>query len=319
MTWASASAFYHHLGMMLKTGIPLPQAIEHAGDAAGDWHRLQARDLARGCASGESLAAMLSRHGEHPLSIALIDAGERSGRMPEMCSEIEIYFDHCRTLRRLFMARTVYPALLIHAVLVIPQLPAVILGRAGVGSLLIGPGLLWAAIAAAFIANTVANRTGLFARLAFAPFLRELTRPFVAANTCLVLRAGMAAGLLHHQSLELAAPTCGNRIYAQRIRQQADALSRGATPNLTAALAALGFPALVVQVAQAGEIGGTLEDAMARAARIMREAFHDRTLWTVRIICGMIYGVAVIIAAATIISMYAGYVTAIGQAELSDP
>jgi type II secretory pathway component PulF len=127
------------------------------------------------------------------------------------------------------------------------------------------------------------------------------------------MRAGINAGMLHHQSLELAAAACGNRHFGARIRAAAADLASGKLPNLTQAFARLGFKLEVVQLCQNGEISGQLDDTMGRCADFQRTAFQERTLWTARIATGTLYALAVLAAAATVIGMYAGYLNTVKE------
>lgn len=317
MSWSGAAVFYHQLGVLLKAGLTIAQSLNHAGDAAVGWHRAHAKRWSEGCAAGRSLAEQLAESGEKELPRALIHAGEKSGRVPEMCQEIADFYQHCISLRRAVIGRLIYPLCLTHAMLVIPTLPAVVLGSQPPIALLYGPALFWTIIIAIVCVASLTLRTGAMARMALWFPFRGLSLPLIISNTCLIVRAGINAGMLHHQSLELAAGGCGNRVYRARLRAAAEGLAHGTVANLTQAFSRLAFTAEIVQICQNGEVSGKLEDAMGRAADFQRNAFRERTIWTAKIFTGTLYMLALIAAAITVISMYSKVLAPI--AELAQP
>ncbi len=306
MSWSSAAIFYDQLRSLVAMGMPLPQALGLAGNTSHGRHRALAATWAAGCSSGRTLAELLAADAEPALAVALVRAGEASGRLPELCRELAGYYEHALAMRRLVIGRLVYPAFLVHVALVAAAIPGIAFSGASPLSLLAGPAVLWAALAVALAAfHLIGPRTR--ARLMLAPGLDGLVGPLVAANTCLVVRAGLAAGMLIPASLELAAPACGNRIYAERLQAAAGAVNDGRLANLTAALGAAGLPGLVVQMIGTAEIAGKLEEALQRCATFQQEAFRTRVEWTARVLSGTIYALAMAAAAFTVVSLYGSY------------
>jgi type II secretory pathway component PulF len=131
--------------------------------------------------------------------------------------------------------------------------------------------------------------------------------PWVTANICQVLEAGVAAGMLFHDALDLAAPACGNRVIAERLRKAGGDLRHGRIERLTVALRQVALPTVVVQLIDGGEVSGKLEDSLMRAASFQRETFESRSLWSAKVLAGICFMAALLTAAYTIISMYAAY------------
>jgi len=313
MAWAGAAVFYHQLGIMVRTGLTLAQALEHAAAASPGWHGARAKAWSSGCAGGQSLAEQLERDGEEAVATALVRAGEVSGQLPRLCSEIAGLYEHRLRLRGMIIARSIYPALLATLALMAPGVVGVIARDAPVWTMLVGPAALWGGVIAVVVANAVMQRSGLMARLALAWPLRGLVMPLLAANTCLVLRAALSAGMLMPRALDLAADACGNQVMAARLRAAAGDLNQGRLPNLTAAVAAAGLPHLVVMLVSNGEIAGALDDTLDRAAAQQREAFQERTLWTARILTGLFYAAAAAGVGWMVISMYSGYLSQVRE------
>lgn len=312
MSWSSAATFYDQLRALVTAGMPLPRALELAGDAAGGVHRAWGRRWAAGCAGGSALAPQLTAVGEGALATALVAAGEASGRLGELCGEASGFFRHLVVTRNLIISRLVYPFCLAHVALAAMAVPAVVGGHSPL-LLLAGPAALWAMIGGLALAARLASRD-LLARLALTFGAAGLTWPLVATNTCTVLHAAVAAGMLHHAALELAAPACGNRVIAGRLRAAASGLITGTVPTMAAALGGAGYSATVVQLVANGELAGKLEEALHHAAIASRESFRLRSEWSARVACGVFYGVTMLAAAFTIISLWSGYLGVINEA-----
>ena len=307
MSWASAGAFHHHLAMLLRSGLTMAQALEHAGGTTSGRHARLARRWSTGCGRGERLAPQMERDGEEPLAVAVVTAGEASGRLPELCQDLSTLYDHRRTLRALFLGKLIYPVILVHVAMLGGGLVRWFQTGA-VGALLLPPAILWGALGLAGVAFALAHRAGLTARWALLPGVRTLSSPLIAGNTCLVLRAGILAGMLYHQALELAAGACGNRVVAADLRRIAGDLASGRTPDLCTALGNARFPRAVLQLVQTGETAGTLDETLGRAATLQRESFRERTLWATRLAAGTCYAAAMGFAAWTILDLGRGYV-----------
>lgn len=308
MGLAATSAFYRQLASLLRAGFTMSQALDHAATGASGWQAQQARAWSAGCSAGRSLHEQLAASGETPLAVALVRAGEGSGRLPELCDRIAGIAEHLTRLRGLLIGRLIYPFFLANIALAAPGIPKGFLHGTWSG-VFIGPAILWTVIIAVLIAITVFRRNGLGARLALQPGGRFLTLPWVTANACQVLEAGIAAGMLFHDALDLAAPACGNRIMGERLHAVAADLRHGRGSTLTHAVRQAGFPPTVVQLIDSAEISGTLDQGLERAAAFQRETFESRSLWTGRVIAGICFGAALLTAAYTVISMYAGYLS----------
>ncbi|HYE04923.1 MAG TPA: type II secretion system F family protein [Planctomycetota bacterium] len=304
MSWSSAGMFYHQLGTLVKAGLPMAQALDHAAGATAGRHAERARHWSDGCAHGRGLAEQLRADHEPAMATALVEAGEASGRLPDLCFELGRFYDHLCRVRSQTIARLAYPVVLGHVALVIPAVPAVFLGRSPWWSMLIGPAIVWGLVLAGAVVLVVARRSGLAARLALTGPGRVVAEPLIVANSALVIGAGLTAGMLVPRALELAADGCGNRVMARRLRDAAGDVATGRTPDLTAALAKAGFPAVTVQLIANGERTGTTEQALARAAEHARASFEERLAWAGRIVVSVIYTLAMALAVWQILAMF---------------
>ena len=303
MSWRATSHFYGQLRSLVKSGMTLERCLELAGEHGAGRYRQLAPRWAAGCRAGQTLGEQLVADGERPLPAALVTAGERSGRLPELCAWIVGFYDEAIRIRALVVQRAIYPTVLLHLCTMIPVLPLWILGSVPGWAVLLGPLGLWTLFGLGALVLHLTRASGLAARLCTRFPLVELARPLVANLACLILRASAAAGMLWPAGLRLAADGCGNRVYAARLRAAADDIDAGRTPDLTAALAGAGFPREVVELVSTGEEAGGTEEALERAATLQQERFKARVDWTARIVMGIFYGIALLAAAATVVAM----------------
>ncbi len=312
MSLERRARFFRQLAVMTRTGMPIANALRLAGDTAGGRYRSESRLWADGCTRGLNLADQLAAAREAPLPVALVRAGETTGRLPDLCGRIADHDEQMQALRSLAIGRLIYPAVLLHAALVVPVIPGVVLGDRSAAWLLVGPVVLWLVIGGLALLGRAGHRRGILARLALLPVIRLLSLPFLTGNVCLVLGCGVAAGLKHRDSLELAADACGNRLLGERLRTAAAGIDRGTIPDLTTGLREAGLAELTTSLIATGEHSGTLEKTIDQAAVAARESFQTRSTWATKIVTSGIYAAVTLFVAWKIVSMYAGILGAAG-------
>ena len=304
MSWERTARFYDQFATLLDSGLPLPRAIELAGDVAGGALKTRAARVAADCARGRGVAESLTAAGEGPLAVALVHAGEAAGALPETCRRISAIYSEWHTTRGQIIGRLIYPLILLHAAMVIPALPGVVLGTSDPLWLVAGPVTLWTLIVIAAIVIRVTAANGLGARLALSWPLSGLTMPLITANSCTALRATLGAGLRVQEAFTLAAAACGNRVMAERLRRAGADLEAHRQPSITAALTACGWNQALIALIAAGEAGGSTDRALDQAGIAAREQFSWRLQWTARAFTSTVYTIAMLMAVAAIVGMY---------------
>jgi type II secretory pathway component PulF len=218
------------------------------------------------------------------------------------------------------LSQLLYPALLLHLASGLLPLPQVLARGWSPWWLAAGPAALWLAAAAVAAALFAARASGLGARLAFLPGARLLTESWVGANACTVLRAALLAGIRVREALELAADASGNRLVKARLRAAGRELEEGRIGSIAAALAVARLDPVTVQVVAGAEVGGKTDEALERAAVVNREALRLRSEWTARMLTGGIYLLSLLLAAATVLSLFQSlYVDQIKQVAAEIP
>ena len=317
MGWDHTARFYRQLALMARTGMPIGNSLRLAGDAAGSTYRRLGETWAKGCDQGADLASQLQAAGEPALAVALIRAGETTGRLPELGTRIADHFEHVSALRRLAIGKLVYPTVLLHAGLTVPLLPGIIVSDDSPWWLLVGPGILWGSVLGLFLIGRAWHASGILARLALLPGPSFIIQPFLSCNTCLVLSAAVTAGLGARPALELAADACGNRVLGERLRTAGVDVERQTLPDLTAGLRQAGLPQALTQLIATGEQSGALDRTLDQAAVAARESFKLRAEWATKAITGLIYGGITVFIAFKIISMYSAILSG-GMAAAND-
>lgn len=86
--------FYRTLGMLLKSGIALPTALDMAGGLLSPLLRHGLERAAREIRQGRPVSQAFAQQGlTTPVSLRLLAVGERTGRMPHMVERIALFYE----------------------------------------------------------------------------------------------------------------------------------------------------------------------------------------------------------------------------------
>jgi type II secretory pathway component PulF len=295
--WAQ---FLDHLAGALDAGLPPGSAVALAGEAAGGPLAAAAPDWAAAVDRGESLAGAIT--GADPLITAILTAGERSGRLPELCRLLARQRAQMARLRWQALGRLAYPLLLAHMAVFMPAVVAVFAG-ASPWWLAAGPAVLWSLIGGAWVLwRWDQGRSGWWLR---GP-AGLVWWPLITARSAAALAAGAAAGLLADGIVDLVAGACGHPTVAQRLRDQTARLRSG-QGRIADTLRAAGYPAWAVDPLTSAETAGRLEAAAVQVGAEAAFRFEERSTWAMRLITGAIYALAMLMAVAAILTIAAGY------------
>lgn len=273
--------------------------------------------MKRGLEEGKSLSEATRDHNSKEvtgLDLALIEAGERSGKLSAAFNHLARYYASADGAARQMRGAMIYPLILLHLAVILPELPSAIVATEGPGFLakmLLWFSLLWAGLAGLYflwhwLSQKALSSVAADGWLNRVPWIGPARRHWALARFCQVFHAGLLAGLRMSEICRLA----GNASQSGRIRAGAlTAASRiedGETLSLALADAGTFDSMFVNSVATAEEVG-KLDDEMARwttaetvsAAQAMEKA----SLWLPK----MGYALVVIFVGYRIISMVMGY------------
>jgi protein transport protein HofC len=271
---AQFGEMYHQLAGMLTSGITLVQAAELLRDAPPSGAFRQhlcgvIADLKQGSSFAESVAA---RRGWMPaFDIALLDAGERSGRLDACCQRLSEYYQERARLVRSMMSDLAYPAFLVLLVVVVfPPSALTRLVTQGDVAGFVGPKLaLFALFAAAEMVVLFLNhsgrsagfRAGWEALLHAIPVFGRARRAMALARLSLALEALLNAGVDVLKSWELSAAASGSPALERATTQALRRMASGETPGEAIATTGV-FPPKFLSVYRSGELSGRVDQSL---------------------------------------------------------
>jgi type IV pilus assembly protein PilC len=308
--------FYHQLGQLTGAGLGLIQALEelkrHPPDRS---YREPIGRLLEQIAGGATLTDGVQRCGHWlpAFDLALLQAGEHSGRLDACFRLLADYYTDRARLARQMIADLAYPVFLLHfAVFIFPFAQlftsgnwAVYLGET-VGVLIplyVVAGLM---IFAAQSRHGEAWRACVESFLHPVPVLGVARRYLALARLAAALEALLRAGVTIIQAWELAATASGSPALRRTVLGWRPLVDGGQTPA-EAVNASGRFPELFAAQYATGEMSGQLDDTLGRLHAYYQEEgsrkLHAVSRWMPR----AIYFCFVLMIAYRIIHFYTGY------------
>jgi type II secretory pathway component PulF len=294
------SELYHQLGAMLASGITLIQALElirNAPPAASFRPRLNRvlTELQNGATFSEALAAQRGWLPE--LDVALIAAGEQSGRLDACCQRLAAYYKDRARLARSVLADLAYPAFLLLLVLLIfpPGALANLVWKGEVAAYVMSKLQVLLIVALAQVLLLALSRTGQAPRFRAAwenllhaiPVFGRARRSMALARLSLALEALLNAGVNALEAWPLAAATSGSPALEQATARARERMVAGETPGEAIAQEPV-FPDRFTSLYRSGELSGRLDQSLAylqadfadEAARLYKRLAE----WTPRLV-----------------------------------
>lgn len=307
---------YHQLGQLISAGIGLPRALEiQRGSPPAVSFRKPLNSILEALTRGATFAEALTLAGRWlpSFDLALLQAGETSGRLPACFQLLARYYTERAGLARQVLSNLAYPVLLLHFAVLIGPFPS--LFTSGNFVVYLGQTLglllpLYLVIGACAYALTREGgeqwKGALEKVLHLVPVLGSARRNMALARLSVALEALISAGVNIVEAWELAAPASGSPALRQRIVSWRPRLDQGQTPAELLAQSPE-FPTLFAHLYQTAELTGQLDETLSRLHRLYQEEGSRQwrmiAEWTPR----LFYFAIVIFIAYRIISFYAGY------------
>jgi type II secretory pathway component PulF len=289
--------FYHQLAQLTTAGIGIPQGLEHLrrnppsrsySKAIGAWlQRLS---------EGYTLTEALKTSGAWlpEFDVALMQAGELSGRLDSCFRLLGSYYNDRARLARQMIGDLAYPAFLLHFAVFI--LPFAEFFRTGnwiryllqtFGVLLPLYGLTFLIIYATQSKHGETWRSYMESVLSIVPVLGKARHSLALARLSSALEALLGAGVNILEAWELAATASGSPSLRRAVLAWRPLVDAGQTPAEVVRLSSK-FPELFSNQYATGEVSGKLEETLRGLHGYYQEEgsrkLHALARWTPRLI-----------------------------------
>jgi len=315
--------FYYQLAQLTVAGLGLVQSLEQLErNPPGASYRRPIGQLLDSLRQGETLADALRRTpGWLPsLDVALLGAGEHSGRLDAAFRLLAEYYADRARLARQVIADLAYPVFLLHFAVFIRPFPQLFLTgnwavylQQTLGVLLPLYIVVFAGIYAVQSRHGESWRSFLEMLFAWVPVLGRARRSLALARLCAALEALLSAGVTIIEAWELAVVASASPALTRTVRGWRSDLENGRTPA-EMVRESNRFPDLFSSQYAAGEISGKLDETLRRLQQYYQEegTHHLQTLaqWVPR----AIYLVIVLAIAYQILTFWMGHFGQIGDA-----
>lgn len=275
--------------------------------------------LQRGLEEGKGITEALREHCEPltgTLELALIEAGERSGRLNDGLTHLARYFEAWSIAKRQAISALIYPLLLAHLGLLLPELPALVTASMegapfSLRQLLLPVAILWLILLSGFLLWRWLSRRGaesarVDAWLGRVPLIGSVRRHWALARFAQVFHACLLASMRMTECMLLAGAASHSGLLGHAARGAAQRIAAGET--IAGAMADVhGFPIVFVHGTATAEEVGTLDHEMNRWAASETIEASDAIQRAAQWLPKVAYAIVVLYVAYRIIGMMYGY------------
>lgn len=305
---------YHQLAILLSSGIPIISALEMqrrkpVNQASGN----AMENVAAMLKEGQTVTEAFRAAGDFPeFDAALIEAGDKSGRLDQSFKLLSAYYeDRAKSIRQI-ISGLAYPVFLVHMVAIIfpfieyfktSNLTKFILE---VSAILIP---LYALVIFTVVAcqgrhgETWRSRIEKIASPV--PFLGKARQELALARLAAALEALLNAGVPIIGSWELAANASGSPLLRRTVSSWMSDLENGSTPAELVYSSRV-FPETFSNLYQTGETTGKLDDTLKRLHVMYNEEGRRHMQMATTMFSKLVYGCVVGLVAWKVISFWNG-------------
>lgn len=320
MKLSEKALLYRELAKLVSADFHLDRAL-HLLLAQRPCHarRTWLQGLQRGLEEGKGIAEALRAHCEAftgTLELALIEAGERSGRLGDGFAHLARYFEAWSLARRQALSALIYPLLLAHLGLLLPELPAIVASSMegapiSLRKLFLPVAVLWLILLSGFLVWRWLSRRGassvlVDAWLARLPLIGSVRRHWALARFAQVFHACLLASMRMTECMLLAGAASHSGVLGRAAQGAAQRIAAGET--IAGAMADVhGFPIVFVHATATAEEAGTLDHEMNRWAASETIEAADAIQRAAQWLPKVAYAIVLIYVASRIIGMMHGY------------
>ena len=320
---ARRAEFYHQLAQLTSAGLGVTRALEQLErHPPALSYRPKINRALRELNHGFTLTEAVRRVGQWlpEFDIALLEAGELSGRL-DACFKLlaNYYTDRARVARQM-IADLAYPTVLLHLAIFIFPFSQFFLSGDWIAYGLKTFGVLiplYAICAAVIYAGQSRHgerwRSCMESVLRPVPMLGTGRFYLSLARLCAALEALLSAGVTIIQAWEMAATASGSPALRRTVRAWRPQVDAGSTPAEVVS-ASYRFPELFANQYASGEISGKLEETLGRLRQYYQEEgsrkLHALAQWSPR----AVYLFVALMIAYRVVSFYTNYFKQVSNA-----
>lgn len=311
---------YRQLSTLLGSGIEILRALEILSHHKRGSTRETILSVRRSIEEGSSFTEAISTQDRFftPFEIAVIQAGEMSGKLEEKLSLLADYREKVSAWRRKMIAGMLYPLIVLHAAIFIPPLPILISQGFIPYGQAVSRALLWVygVSLGIFLAAKISARVPviLYIRdylLQAIPVLRGIWRRLALARFTASLSSSCGAGISIRPALKFAAAACGNEYIKQRILEQIYLIEKGGKVTEVLQKSQV-FPEMVIQMVNTGEEAGKMEGMLSNVSSYCEDKAEAAITILNNVVPVILYLAVAGYVAFKVISFYAGYFQDLG-------
>lgn len=315
--------FYHQTSTLITAGYGLPHALEHLRDnppARG--FRRPLNDILVHLREGFTFAESLKQTGAWlpEFDVALLEAGEQSGRLDSCLKLLASYYQERTRLARTVFSELAYPVFLLHAALLILGFPQLFLSGDWQRYLLTTVGVLVPIYVIMFLGIYLMQgsrrrsiRIVLERLINFLPLIGRARRHLSLARLAMALESLLNAGVGIIHGWELAARASGSPALDREVSTWRPQIEAGMPPSELLRNNPC-FPSVFANLYATGEASGRLDDHLSRLHTYYQESgtniLRQIAAWAPRLVYLLIAGFI----AYRVIMFWVGYFRQIGEA-----
>jgi type II secretory pathway component PulF len=289
--------FYQQIGQLTAAGVPILNVLEMLQRNPPDRTFVQhIRAMQTAITQGATFTDALRGLGDWTpaFDIALIEAGEKSGRLDVVCRLIAAYYEERAKMIRQMITDLLYPAFVLHfAIFLFPLISFIQTGNfvGYVLKVLVVLIPLYAIIGWLIYATqdrrSLKWRAKLERLLRPVPVLGKARQSLALARLAASLEALLNAGVNIIQAWDLAAEAAGSPALRTAVAEWKPRVVAGETPAQAVKSSPL-FPELFGNLYSTGELGGQLDESLQRLHAYYQEdgtrKMHLLAQWVPRLI-----------------------------------
>jgi type II secretory pathway component PulF len=251
---------------------------------------------------------------------ALLDAGERSGRLPACFQMLAEYYAERSRLAKQLMSDCAYPFFLFHFAIFIGPFPDLFLKHNIFAYAAKTFGVLlpvYAVVAVILVATRDEHgerwRSVIESLLNYVPVIGSARKNLALARLCASLEALISAGVTIIEAWDLAAAASGSPLIKREVARLKPFVQEGQTPA-EAISRSSAFPETFTHLYSTGEVTGQLDESLRRLQGMYQEEASRKLRAFSQWLPKIVYFGIVIMIAYRVIAFYTGYFNQIGDA-----